>query len=238
MNTEDIELKLLANLPIPFNDKLLLHIPSFKKVSEIGLSIYNQYLAILLIDKNALEKELDERITNFDIFFANCYHDESFKDVAFQALRLFFMDEPELYSNENDVAILFSSLGRIDHSNFDGLQLILKIANHLKLESEPEFKAGNSRAQEMINMILKNRKSQPKPKEKIDLVSMVSGLAWKSNGITILDIFDLNIYQIYNGFFTTNNIDNYHHTVSGLYAGTIDGKSIKMSDIHWANKLS
>ncbi|MNI40553.1 hypothetical protein D3C73_947780 [compost metagenome] len=111
------------------------------------------------------------------------------------------------------------------------------LSNHLKIENEPEFNPVNSKAQEMINLILKSRKKQHKPREKMDLLSIVSGLAWKQNGISMQEVFELNIYQIYNGFFFTNSIDHYHHTLTGIYAGTVDGKSVKMSDIHWANKI-
>ncbi|WP_068620017.1 hypothetical protein [Paenibacillus tuaregi] len=237
MNIEDVKLKLLANLPIPLSGNLAVHMPSFKKIAEIGMSVYYHGLSLLLIDKSLLGKEIDERVTNFDIFYANCYHDESFRTDAFSALRLLFREEPSLSGDEHKVHLQFPS-GELDHSNFDDFQKMLKIANHLKLESEPEFKPGNSKAQELIDKILRNRTKEPKRKEKMDLASMVNGLAWKPNGLSLIEIFELNIYQIYAGFHTTNNIDNYHYTLSGLYAGVIDSKNINMSDIHWANKIN
>jgi hypothetical protein len=238
MNKEDIELKLLANVPIYVEGAPLLIIPSFRTIAEIGYSKYNHYLSALLIDRRSIENQEDERITNFDIFYANCYHNPEFKDEAFNGLHLFFMSEPTLFENEDDVSIEFEN-GSINRSNFDEIQYICKLAHHLKLENEDksEFKPANSKAQEMIDKILKKRKSIPTKKEKIDLMSMATGLGWKQNGITIHQVFDLTIYQIYNGFFATNNIDNYHHTITGIYAGTIDGKNIKLPDIHWANKI-
>lgn len=147
------------------------------------------------------------------------------------------MEEPEMYEDIEGVSIIFPSNGLIlNFKNFDNFQLILKTVHHLKTNNKPEFNPKDSRAQAMIDLILKQRKQQPTPKEKMTLVSIVSGLSWKSNGVSIKEILDLNIYQIYNGFFTTNNIDNYHHTLSAIYAGTIDSKNIKMADMHWANK--
>lgn len=239
MEKEDIELKLLVNVPIHLDGAPPFILPSFRTVAEVGLSIYNYMLSTLLIDKKSFDKQMDERFTNFDIFYANCYHNQEFKDVAFSGLRLFFMDEPVMQENEEDVFMQFSN-GVINRSNFNELQYILKLAHHLKLESEdkPEFVAGNDEAQKMIDRILKGRKKQPPKKEKIDLISMATGLGWKPNGVSIKEVFDLTIYQIYSGFFATNNIDNYHHTISGIYAGTIDGKNIKLPDIHWANKIN
>lgn len=238
MNQEDLECKLLANLPIPLDKAGYIYIPTFREVSEIGLSSYNQLLAQLIIDKAMLRQSIDDSITNFDVFYANCYHDEDFKNRSLVALRMFFRSDVVMTDSLNEAFFIIGDDGRLDHSNFDSFQHVIKTANHIKLEKEPEFKPGNSKAQEMINAILKNRKKQPKPKEKMDLVSIVTALAWKQNGLNIFNVFDLNIFQIYNGFYITNNIDNYHHTLTGMYAGTIDGKNIKMSDIHWANKVN
>lgn len=238
MNIEDTKIQLSVNLPVNIGNSLFYHPTSFKEAARIGWSNYNQYLSTLLIDKSAYEKNLEDDIKNFDLFYVNCYHNEDFKNTSFNALRLFFMDEPELCEESGNVFIGFHSLGaRLDHSNFDNLQHLLKIAHHLKIDKEEEFNAGNSAAQKMIDMILRNKSKRPPPKEKMDLNSIITSLAWKPNGLSILSIYDLNIYQIYQGFFVTNNIDDYYFTLSGIYAGTLDAKNIKMSDIHWANKI-
>jgi len=236
MNIEDAKIKLSANLPVDIGNLLYYPTP-FKIVAEVGWSLYNHYLSLLLIDKASMEKEIDERVSNFDIFYANCYHNPEFKDVAFSALRLFFMDEPEMIEEDESVFFGFSASNKtLNHSNFDNFQKILKIAHNLKESQEKEFDPANSTAQKMIDMILKNKSKRPPKKEKIDLNSIVTSLAWKSNGISILNIYDLNIYQIYQGFFVTKNIDDFNFTLSGIYAGTVDGKKIDMADIHWANK--
>lgn len=236
MNIEDAKIKLSANLPVDIGN-LLYHPTPFKTVAEVGWSIYNHYLSLLLIDKESMEKAIDERISNFDIFYANCYHNQEFRDVAFSALRLFFMDEPKMIEEDSRVFFGFSTSKKtLSHSNFDNFQKILRLAHNLKESKEKEFDAANSTAQKMIDMILKNKSKRPPKKEKIDLNSIITSLAWKPNGISILNIYDLNIYQIYQGFFVTNQIDDFYFTLSAIYAGTMDGKKINMSDIYWANK--
>ncbi|MEK4512271.1 hypothetical protein [Paenibacillus sp. FSL K6-2524] len=237
MNNVDLQLKMLANIPIHLDRAGEIFLPTLKEIAQMGFSNYNQQLSILLIDKNSFNHPFDDSVTDFDIFYANCYHNESFREVVFHALRLFFRAEPEMVEEEERFFIRLREGNVLDRSNFKALQSILYVANHLKKVMEPEYNPVNSKAQEMINLILKTRKKQPKPKEKMDLLSIVSGLAWKQNGISLQELFELNIYQIYNGFFITNNIDHYHHTITGIYAGTVDGKSINMSDIHWANKI-
>lgn len=237
MTQEDIELRLLANLPIPLDGAGMVYPPPFRVVVDLGLSTYNHFLSYLLIDKNNLQNPPHKSVTNFDVFFTNCYHSEDFRLVAFRALNIFFQENISIVANQNEYYLQINDNGRLDNSNFEQFQQLIKLSNNINIVSEPEYKPGNSKAQEMINMILKNRKKQRPPKEKIDLQSIVSGLAWKQNGVNIFNVFDLNIFQIYNAFHVSNNIDNYYHTVTALYAGTIDGKNIKMSDIHWANKI-
>ncbi|KAF6630502.1 hypothetical protein H6F38_13790 [Paenibacillus sp. EKM208P] len=236
MDDLDIHFKLLGGRPIYIEQAGYLTIPPLEKIVDINMSLYNSFLASLLIDKSMIKSDLDNNVTNFDIFYANCYHNEEFKANAFAAIFLFFSESPTLKESDDSVYIEIGK-GQINHSNFNIIQKIIRLGNNVEIQNEPEFKPANSRAKKMIEMILKNRAKQPKVKEKIDLHSIVAGLAWKDNGLSLFDLYKMNIYQIYNGLYVSNNIDNYHHTITALYAGTLDGKSIKMADIHWANKL-
>lgn len=237
MDEQDIKFKLLGNRSITIEGAGDIYIPSIRDIFDLGMSIYNEYLSALLIDRSALETEVDEDISNFDVFIVNCYHNYSFKEISFKALNLFFKSEPSIAMEGDEVFVKISE-GRIDRNNFTLLQKVLMFGNNVRLSSpESEYKPANSKARKMIEMIMKNKKNKPPPKEKMDLFSIVSGLIWKDNGQSINSILDMNIFQIYNGLHTTDKIENISHTVTALYAGTIDGKKIKLSDMHWANKM-
>ncbi|WP_145921927.1 hypothetical protein [Paenibacillus sp. O199] len=236
MNNDDIQYNLLGNLPIHIDGLGYVKIPCIRDIFSMGMSKYNTYLSTLLIDKSLFKDDtMSEQITNFDLFMSNCFHDEMYRIVAFKALELFFGKEPRLHLEENTLKILIGD-EEITDSNFALIQDVITLGNNVKISKEPEYKAANKHAQKLIDMIKKNKSKAPPKKEKMDLHSIISGLIWKENGQSLDSILNMNIYQIYNGFNTTNSIENYHHTVSALYAGTIDGKKIKMSDIHWANK--
>ncbi len=237
LNETDLRFKMLANMPVYLEEAGEIFLPTLREIAEMGLSRYTQQLSFLLLDRNSFPHFFDERVTNFDLFYANCFHNESFREVSYRALRLFFHVNAEMVEEGGRIFFRFEHGGVLDHDNFPTLQYMLTLANYLKNSTEPEYNPVNSKAQEMVSLILKNRKKQPRPKEKMDLSSIVSGLAWKPNGIRLPELFELNIYQVYTGFFITNNIDHYHHTLAGIYAGTLDGKNIKMSDLHWANKI-
>lgn len=240
IDLEEVKLKFLANRPIWLDGAGYMYPTSIQQMIDIGINTYNALLSCLLIDKSAFKSDTQEEdFVNSDIFFFNCYRSEDFQQQVIKILQVLFRKECRFFTTEQDIGIsIGENEGILGHTNFDDLQAILRIGNHIKDPvSEPEYKPGNSKAQEMINMIMKNKKKQPKPTPKMDLHSILSGLAWKSNGFNLNNIFDLNIYQVYNGLATTENIDNYNFTVSGIYAGTIDSKKVKMADLHWANKI-
>lgn len=239
LDIEEVKFKFLANLPVWLEAAGYIYPTSLREMANIGVNSYNALLSCLLIDKSAFKSDSnkEEDFVNSDIFFFNCYKNEEFKTSSIKILQLLFRKECEFFTSPTDIGIkIGNDEGILGHGNFDKLQTILRIGNHIK-EPEPEFKPANSRAKAMIEMIENNRKHQPKIEPKMNLHSIISGLAWKSNGFNLQTIFDLNIYQIYNGLATTENIDNYNFTLSGMYAGTIDSKKIKMADLHWANKI-
>lgn len=234
MNEKDLNLMLLMGTPIPIDGGLSLHVPKLRDIITMGESRFNECLSGLLFDKSNIDGLNDDRLTNFEVLFAYCFHNAEFKNIIFNGLKLIFKEEAQMGDDGSNVFFYFDDSRKIDLSNFDVIQRVLKKANHIKVDKEPEFNPANSRAAQMIELIKKGKKNKPKPKETMNLHSIISGMAWKSNAVNIFNIFDLTIYQLYNGFYTTENIDNYHHTLSGVYAGTVDGKEIKFDQIHWA----
>ncbi len=76
----------------------------------------------------------------------------------------------------------------------------------------------------MIELINRNKRDRPSRKTATNLQSIVSGIAWKSGSINLLNITDLTIYQIYDGYYRLHTIDDCNHTFTGIYSGAIDSK--------------
>jgi len=155
-------------------------------------------------------------------------------------LRLLFNDVPKI--DEDILGIYFGEIKDrriIDGSNFEIIQKLIAKANWIKIEkkNEKEFNPVDERAQAIVDMIMKKRKNAPKIKEKINLHSIIAGLTWKANGISLKEINAMTIYQLYMGYFVSQNIDSHYFTLTGIYTGNIDAKNIDMSDISWARKL-
>lgn len=241
MDINDIELKLLCGQPVNI-DGGLLHSPKLKNVIRIGEALYSQHLSAILFDKKHIDGiEDDENYESYDTFellCAYCYHNENFFNIFLDAVEFIFKERPTLDTDESEVFFIFGdelNNWKIDKSNFSTIQKVIRISNYLKDEEKKEdYNPANERAKKFIEKLKKNKADTPKPKETMNLHSIISGLSWKLNNINILNCSELTVYQLYNGFFTTEKIDNYQFTLSGIYAGNVDGKKINYKDIHWA----
>lgn len=100
-------------------------------------------------------------------------------------------------------------------------------------EEKEEFNPANEQARKLMERIRKNRAKAPKPKSDVDLTSIISAVAWKSNSLTIESVWKLTMYQLYDAFYRLEIIDNYDKTLSAMYAGTIDAKTAKLDKQLW-----
>ncbi|MCI1763638.1 hypothetical protein [Heyndrickxia oleronia] len=242
MNNSDIELKMLANIPIPIgNSGIEFHIPTLKEIIKIGENRYNSLISLLLINKDTIKglKNPDE-LTNFDITYVNCYYSETFWNDFKQAMYIFFKDE--VFMSPEDLGLFFyfgdiTENKRLDNNNFDLIQELVKVANNVKFEEE-EYNPAGEKTKSFINEIKKIKSEILKIKEPMfSLASKISGIAWKSNNINIFNVFEMNIFQFYDALLRLDQVDNYQFTLSGMYAGTVDGNQINMSNLHWTKKV-
>nr|WP_156736255.1 hypothetical protein [Mycobacterium sp. E3298] len=238
MDRDDIELKLLAGMPIEINGCGLLYTPTVRDIIEIGEIKYNQYLSVLLFDKSNADVEIPDEISNFEFFFINCVYSTTFKSIALEAFNFIFRMRPELCDADTslDPFLYFEDGSKIDKSNFEFIQEVVRIGHHVKLQKrDEEYNFANETARKFIEKVKAFRESvKVKKKDDLTLHSMINGMAWKSHSVNLFNIFELTIYQLRYGFLALNNIDDYQFTLHGIYAGTIDTKKIKFDKLQWA----
>jgi hypothetical protein len=243
MNENDLELKLLGNRPIYIDKVGELTFPNVEDVMDIGESYYNKIINSLLFKKENLEQNEEfEKLSEFELFYLYCYQAKDFRELVFNGLKLIFKDDPKI--DDGILGIYFGDVkdGRvIDGNNFEIIQHVVAKAHWIKIEAkkEEEFKPFDERAQAIIDMVMKGRKerSNIKPKVSVNLHSIIAGLTWKSNGISLKEIMTMTIYQLYMGYFVSQNIDSHYFMLTGIYTGNIDAKNIDMSEINWAKRL-
>lgn len=232
VDDNDLELRLLAAMPIEIENLGIVPPLKLREIITLGEHSYNELLSVLLIDKSNIEGLKDQDISNLELLMVFSHQDLQFKEKALEALKLFLNNE-FFVSNEG---LFFCKDLILDKEPFNEFQYILKKMNHIEIKKEDEYKPGNERAKKFMEKLKLSKQNIKKP-EIINLHSIISGVAWKSNNTNIINIFDLTIYQLYDAYHRLENIDNYHYTLSGLYAGTVDGKNINLSNITWSKIL-
>ncbi|QWU14437.1 hypothetical protein SAMN04487895_101749 [Paenibacillus sophorae] len=228
---EDIELKLLLGQPV-FINNIYIFSPLLKDVIENGYTAYNQALSSLLFDKNKFPelKNLEQSNLDFIIYFFE-------KDIRFR--ESFKLGSKLMFKEDVFVDIIddYPSLRigehQISDETIESIQKIVKFANKVPDKSEEEFNPANSKAEEFIKKIMGDRAKKPQKKPINNLHSLISGLAWKSHNISILDMEKLTIYQFYDGYFRLENIDHYNNIMMGIYSGNIDSTKIKIQENTW-----
>lgn len=241
----DIKLRLLAGLPINLGEIGQLHPLTLLEITEIGERKYNQHLSALcfepsdVINADTL-RELNE-VTSFDIITINIAKNEEYREFICKSMELFFREKVSVGSYEDEkgsIPVIYIGEieeGRIlDSATFFQMKAILEEQNNIKREKEEDYNPANSKAKELIEKIKNNRKNAPKPKQLIDLHSIISGVSWKGN-LGISKVWDLTIYQLYDAYYRLNIVDNYDKTLTGIYSGIVDGTKTDFKKINWSN---
>ncbi|MFD0587818.1 hypothetical protein ACFQZE_07370 [Paenibacillus sp. GCM10027627] len=236
---DDIELKLLTGLPIEIIATGDLYSPLVKDIIELGYSKYNELLSCVLVDKaNLVKKVQDDDVSTFTIILSLCVHDPTYEQKFLKAIELMFKEKAQFGHTEDEAFFYFGDIteGRyITSKNIEYIQAMIRLANQVKHQDEEEenYNPADEQTRKVIEEMLARRKNKPKPKPTINLHSIISGLACKSNSINHFNVGQLSLYQLYDSFHRLDVIENYHYTLVGIYSGNVDSKKINFNKIHW-----
>jgi hypothetical protein len=247
MNVEDIEMKLLAGLPIQIENLGHYHSVKLHEIASMGESEYNNIVGYLLLDEESFDPEgtFKGKLGLLQMIASSSYYDPTLRSKIEQGLELFFREKANLYfsAEENEAFFYFGEFNEFRHLTEELWELfciVLRLDNHSpkqkKFEEEYEFLTEEARLK--YEEMQRKKANAFKPKSKINLQSIVSAMSNKSNSLNITNIWDLTLYQIYDSFKRLDHIGHYEDTILGIYTGNIEGKKIKLADIHWANIIN
>jgi hypothetical protein len=230
-----IHSKFLLNLPVHVEGIGNFHAPMLTDIVDLTEEYFNMALSTIFFDKSKLEDESLEQYSNFQLLFAAINQDDFYRELFFYGLNM-HLDSPPLLHPTG--FIYFDELtdeSVLTEEKFDYIKRLVRIANNIPEKTqEEEYKAGNERARKFLEKLKKQREEiQKVKKQKINLHSMISAVGWKAQSFDFIS--KLNIYQLYDGYYRLGVIDNYNHTMTGIYSGNIDGSKIKLDDINWSN---
>lgn len=237
-SNDDVELLLLAGLPVPIAGAPDFCAPALKRIAGIGSSRYDRILSALLVNKDHSDMFAASGLTSFEIFYVNCEGNPLFWDLARTGLELLLGSGPRLAATADEVFVGFgeSAEKRLDNRNFDDFQRLLMYSHQISLAKEA-YKPANAKAQALIERLGRGKDEILGKKEQLfTLASKISGIAWKSHTVNIFNVFDLNIFQFHDALSRLELVDNYLFTIQGIYAGNVDGKKVNFNQLHWSRK--
>ena len=235
----ELELKLLKGSTIIVDGIKIKPLTLTNIVDDLGFDKYVELLGILGFDKSKFKDEILEdeydKLTNYDFFLAH----EQLMDALLDFLRTFLNYENIFYNSEYQ-SIIFDGEDSVfvNRDNADKIINVFRKMYNIQIEKEPEYNPVNDRARAIIEKIKKKNEIYANlyKEEDIDLNSIISGVAWKSTNTNIFNVFDLTIYQLYDAYYRLEIVQNYYNTMTGLYTGNIDGKTVNPKKISWIKK--
>jgi len=231
--TIDDELRLLKGSSF-FIDKIEIKQLTLNEITDFGYTKYQQMLNVYILELEDIVKEIPEEFNEIKIFdlLLNSGIDDLLENLLSSIYLFFKPNKIDVISNE-----IILDDKKINRDNWDFICEIIKMQNCVKRAEKEEYNPGNERARKFIEKLNAMKKDLPKIKSDITLPSMISGVAWKAQNINIKNIWDLTIYQLYDALNRLNLIDDYQFTLTGIFAGTVDGKKIDMKKINWIKNI-
>ena len=189
-----------------------------KPTQGIGMWTYNLYLNILSWEKDDLIKFMkvstgkplkalveDDKLSAFDVATLL----EPSRRLLQEAMA-FFIDE-ELVWEQRKRCFLSKSkdnhteVGCINRDNFDDVRDMMLQVNYINLDrSAKPTKFSSNKAQslwEQVQQHLKKEATKSTPDKRMQLGNIISKLSCVSVGYTLLNIYDLTVFPLYDQFF-------------------------------------
>lgn len=226
----DLTLKMLEGKPIPISDIGYIKQFTLSEINKLGYIKYNYYVGVICADLEGIEEN-----KMYEWYFMQCVNNTDYKMPFLGALALFFDDE--ISFDENGFYVGNAKNKKIiKNEDLMFIRLVIKKSNCIQNKREEKPKFANKKAEEMWNQVRENeRKLQKILSNKSNLSSLISGVAWKS-GIH-QNVWNLTLYQLFDAINRLNLIDSVDNTLDGIYAGTVDGKSVKKEELDWTKNI-
>lgn len=242
---EDIELKLLAGLPLDIKGIFKIYPLSLKEVAESGYQNYKKLLTNLIADVGDFDITNDvdtSDISSWEIILGNYYYGtDEYRNIIIDAFKMFTKEE---ISFDTGGAFIIGDVRDnriIDENVFGNMKYFLKIQNCISTDINEDLgyniDPSNERAVKMLEKLKKEKEKLNKVKsnsnESLTLGDLISILASNSN-LDIMRIFELDIYRFNNQFNRMSILDEYKVNIQSLLAGA-DPQKIKLT--HYISKL-
>jgi hypothetical protein len=210
------DLKLLANLPL-YVDNIPIYSPTLKDIASIGLERYQVLLSYITITKNKINESFRNDIdNNFDALIKLINNSPETLDYILVGLYFFTKIEftPKVEHGDiifiNDKIVLY-------RGNYDSFIKYVNFANKVEEENIEEMDEFDRQVYEMEKKIQESQNKDVEQPTFKDLISIVANL--DGNGLNIINVWDLNIYQFQEQLQRGLIKDNYKFNLQQILAG-------------------
>ena len=227
----DLILKLLEGKPIPISEIGYVKQFTLSEINKLGYMNYNYYIGVICTEIEGISED-----KMYEWYLNQCKNNTEYKMLFLSTLALFFNNK--ISFDENGFYIGDAEMEKIiKNEDLVFARSVIKKGNCIEFKKEEIPKFANKKAEEMWNQIQENqRKLQKVMNNKSNLSSLISGVAWKSG--LHEKVWNLTLYQLYDGVNRLNLVDSVSNILDGIYAGTIDGKSIKKEELDWTKIIA
>ncbi len=208
------KLKLLANLPI-YVENIPIYSPLLRDIAILGKEQYSACLSSCIITKDSLiDKTFCSNCKDdFDVLLKLCLENNLMPNLIY-SLFYFTKLQFNIQKSNNDIVFISESV-ELNRYNYNSLIKAIKYVNCLDTFEERELDEFDRRCLEMERKI-QQQQNNDRP-ELEDLISAVANM--DGNGLNIINIWDLNIYQFYEQLQRGQLKEQYYLAIKQLLAG-------------------
>jgi hypothetical protein len=247
ITNEDLTGRLLSpKCKIPFQnlDIVPLSLEEIFNGENLGYDKYMELLTILQVDKSILKDVPEEETVHIKVFDIILFdekllsHFVEFLEVFLRTDKIHFSKYLQKISVETTNGHGDYIIFEITNDNYDDFVDLMKKIYCVKFEKQENVKPANAKALEMLERIKKNEEEQPRPKRqaKFDLLSITSGVASRHPSLNYFNIYNLNVFQLWDAYHYLCINSQYDCIMNGIYTGNVSQKDIDFEEISWIKK--
>lgn len=243
------ELKLLKGSHIQIMEGLNIYPLTIGEITDdIGEEIYNSFLSIITLTRSKVDvdsgavtrEELNSVNNDLELIFLLSTKDPQILAIFILALKTFLKSDIDIVKDVGIVIKNDNGTFSLEYDLFKQIKSVIMKQNYLKEEKEIEYKPVNSKAEELMEKLKKEKAKIQKQNTDngLSLSGIVSIVATYSNDVNIFTVWNLTIYQLYEIYLRIVVWDNYH-TNFLLIPHVSDSTSLDLK--HWGidiNKLN
>lgn len=226
---------------------ICVHHPTLREIKDFGEDKYLRAINIFTATPYQYMVELDEMgidfltMDNYEFFLS------FYSDIGNEICEILLgkCNYGIYYNNLSQETVLYDKdTGKmIDRLGYEEISYFIKRVNIIPIT--PPHDIENLKKKPFLkNMLLEEMKVEKEINSKrrkitqSELSNNIRFLIWNNTiGYNYSNVWDLKMYQFYEGIISLQKTDNYKWTMTGIYNGNIQQDKVKIDEVSWLSKI-